>query len=293
MSTPQTPSPVHGAHFLKGHGTHNDFVILLDDHAELELDDRTVRTLCDRRAGVGGDGLLRVATAGALLDRGVLSSVPDGVERDHWFMDYRNADGSIAEMCGNGVRVFAHVLVATGRAALGRIPVGTRAGARPADALRADDRAALVRVDMGQPRILGVSTAELGGRSFAGLAVDMGNPHLACVVPDLDDPGLAELPVEQPPTFDSAIFPHGVNVEIATPLRDGRVRMRVHERGSGETMSCGTGIVATAVAALADAGEPHGEVVVEVPGGGVSVALSEDGSALTGPSVLVAEGRLR
>ena len=290
-----TPAPptatLDGLAFIKGHGTLNDFVVLPDDHAEVDLDEDLVRAVCDRRAGLGADGVLRIATAGALVDQGVLAVLPEGVDAADWFMDYRNADGSIAEMCGNGVRVFAHALVATGRVGAGRIPVGTRSGPRPADILIHDGDQAVVRVDMGEPRLLGVSSVELGGRVYAGLAVDMGNPHLACVVPGLGADGLRELPVHEAPEFDTGFFPAGVNVEIATPLTDGRVSMRVHERGSGETMSCGTGIVATAVAALADAGEATGDVVVSVPGGEVAVALTGVGSTLTGPSVIVAEGR--
>ncbi|MBM7229041.1 diaminopimelate epimerase [Dietzia cinnamea] len=286
-----TPTATDGIAFLKGHGTLNDFVILPDDHAELDLDETLVRALCDRRGGIGADGILRIATAGALVDRGVLPALPDGVDPADWFMDYRNADGSIAEMCGNGVRVFAHALVATHRADIGTIAIGTRSGPRPATIVSRSGDDAVVRVDMGEPRLLGLSSAELGGRTFAGVAVDMGNPHLACVVPGLDAAALAALPVADPPTFDRDFFPHGVNVEIATPLTGGRVTMRVHERGAGETMSCGTGIVATAVAALADAGRGSGDVVVAVPGGEVEVHLADGGSTLTGPSALVASGR--
>lgn len=293
MTSTRPASQPDGIAFLKGHGTLNDFVILPDDDADLELDEALVRALCDRRGGIGADGVLRIATAGALVDRGVLATLPGGVDRADWFMDYRNADGSIAEMCGNGVRVFAHALVGTGRADAGSIPVGTRAGARPAEVISYSGDDAVVRVDMGEPRLLGLSSAEIAGRTFAGLAVDMGNPHLACVVPGLGTADLAALRVEQSPVFDRDFFPDGVNVEIATPMVDGRVSMRVHERGAGETMSCGTGIVATAVAALADAGEASGDVVVAVPGGELAVALREGGSSLTGPSALVAHGRYR
>lgn len=293
MTTVLTDAGRGGIAFLKGHGTLNDFVILPDDAAAVDLDADLVRALCDRRAGIGGDGVLRIATGRALVDRGVLDALPTGVDPDDWFMDYRNADGTVAEMCGNGVRVFAHALVATGRAGAGRIAVGTRSGPRPAEILSHAGDDAIVRVDMGEPRLLGVSTAEIGGRGYAGLAVDMGNPHLACVVPGLDPAGLAALPVHEAPAFDAAFFPEGVNVEVATALSGGRVHMRVHERGAGETMSCGTGIVATAVAALADAGESTGDVTVVVPGGELSVTVAGAGSTLTGPSRLVADGRFR
>lgn len=282
-----------GIEFIKGHGTLNDFVILPDDRAELALDADLVRALCDRRGGIGADGILRIATAGALLDAGVLSSLPDGVDAADWFMDYRNADGSIAEMCGNGVRVFAHALVSTGRCVPGQIRVGTRSGPRPAQLFEHHGDHAVVCVDMGEPEFLGLSSVQIGDRTFAGMAVDMGNPHLACVVPGLDGAALAALPVHEVPVIDTDFFPGGVNVEIATPVHDGRVQMRVHERGAGETMSCGTGIVATAVAALADSGTATGEVVVAVPGGEITVALTDDGSSLTGPSTLVADGTFR
>lgn len=279
-----------GIDFIKGHGTLNDFVILPDDDATLDLDESLVRALCDRRAGIGADGVLRIATAGALVDTRVLPGLPAGVDASDWFMDYRNSDGSIAEMCGNGVRVFAHCLVATGRTGPGVVRVGTRAGSRPATILESAGGRAVVRVDMGAPMLLGVSSVQLGDHAFAGVAVDMGNPHLACVVPGLAADDLAMLPVHEQPVFDADFFPDGVNIEIATPVSDGRVAMRVHERGVGETMSCGTGIVAAAVAALADFGQATGEVTVVVPGGEVVVELIEDGSTLTGPSVLVAKG---
>lgn len=291
-STHHAPQP-DGVAFIKGHGTLNDFVILPDDNAAIDLDEALVRSLCDRRGGIGADGVLRIATGAALVDRGVLTGLPPGVDPSEWFMDYRNADGSVAEMCGNGVRVFAHALVETGRAEPGVIPVGTRSGPRPAEVLSHSGRDAVVRVDMGQPRLLGLSSARFGDHAFAGLAVDMGNPHLACVVPGLDADALSAIPVDGAPEFDGEFFPAGVNVEVATPLVAGRVSMRVHERGAGETMSCGTGIVATAVAALADAGEPIGDVVVRVPGGEVEVSIREHGSTLSGPSALVARGLYR
>ena len=293
MTSARPDQARHGIPFLKGHGTLNDFVIIPDDAAELTLDADLVRALCDRRAGIGADGILRIARSGALVDTGVLPGLPPGVDRDDWFMDYRNADGSVAEMCGNGVRVFAHALVSTGRADEGRIPIGTRSGPRPADIACHDADRAVVTVEMGEPRLLGISSVDVGGRTFAGLAVDMGNPHLACVIPGLDRDSLAGLPVHESPVFDTDFFPEGVNVEIATPLVDGRTSMRVHERGAGETMSCGTGIVATAVAALADGGRSTGEVTVSVPGGEIAVTVRDGGSELTGPSVLVADGRFR
>lgn len=281
-----------GPRFLKGHGTENDFVVLVDPRAELELTPGVIRAVCDRRAGIGGDGILRVARTGELLRAGALEEIPAGVEAEDWFMDYRNADGSVAEMCGNGVRVFAHSLVATGLADEGEIRVGTRAGLRPSTVVVGDSpESAEVTVGMGVPEVLGVSTVSFEGRAFAGLAIDVGNPHVASIVPGMTPEQLGTLPIASAPVLDEEFFPHGANVEIATPLSaDGLVHMRVHERGAGETRSCGTGIVATALAALADAGRGDGRVTVRVPGGDVVVELAEGEATMSGPSRLVAAG---
>ncbi|MDD7814074.1 diaminopimelate epimerase [Mycobacterium sp. CSUR Q5927] len=280
--------------FAKGHGTQNDFVVLPDLGMELDLKAAAVAALCDRRRGLGADGLLRVTTAGAAVGAGVLQHLPEGVAAEDWFMDYRNADGSVAEMCGNGVRVFAHYLRATGLESADEFVVGSLAGPRPVTVHHADAVRAEVTVDMGKPNLLGSGgpafDAIVGGRRFAGLGVDVGNPHLACVDPGLSVAELAALDVAAPVSFDPAQFPDGVNVEILTAARDGAVSMRVHERGVGETRSCGTGTVAAAVAALAHGGASTGTLRVDIPGGQVSVTVTEATSYLRGPSELVARG---
>ncbi|WP_415676505.1 diaminopimelate epimerase [Tsukamurella hominis] len=279
--------------FLKGHGTENDFVILPDPGVDIDLTPELVAALCDRRAGIGGDGVLRVARAGDLLDAGVLDALPAGVAREDWFMDYRNSDGSIAEMCGNGVRVFAHFLAANALVAGDEFTVGSRAGGKPVRVHHADPETAEVSVSMGAPRVFGTSSAGVDGRDLAGIAVDVGNPHLACVVPGLTERDLLALDVASAPSFDHGLFPHGTNVEVLTPLVDGAVHMRVHERGSGETRSCGTGTVAAAVAALRAADRETGVVDVHVPGGVVTVTVEADGAVLRGPSRIVASGTAR
>jgi diaminopimelate epimerase len=282
-----------GVEFGKGHGTENDFVVFADPEVSLDLRPERVATLCDRRRGLGADGVLRVATAGALRAAGVLSRLPAGVAAEDWFMDYRNADGSLAEMCGNGVRVFAHFLVATGMQKRTEFSVGSRAGARPVTVHAADGYLADVTVEMGTVAELGTSATSLAGRPFRGLGIDVGNPHLACVDATLDADTLAALDLTAAPDYDRALFPNGVNVEFVTPLRDGAVRMRVYERGVGETRSCGTGTVAAAAAALRAAGRPAGRVRVGVPGGEVEVTVADTGAAaLRGPSVLLASGWL-
>jgi diaminopimelate epimerase len=263
-----------GLPFVKGHGTENDFVLIPDRDGDLDITAEAVRAICDRRAGVGGDGVIRV-----VLD--------DGIP----FMDYRNADGSIAEMCGNGARVFARFLVDAGWQQPGTFPIDTRAGRRLVTVPAVGD----VRVEMGPVRLGVPSAAGFAGRVLDGTAVDVGNPHLACwgeVDPD-------DVDLSRAPRFDAGVFPEGVNVEIVFPQAPDRVRMRVFERGVGETRSCGTGTVAAAAVHLAATGRSGGTVAVQVPGGLVTVELAAGTgrdfptSSLTGPAVLVAEGSLR
>ncbi|MCP3801698.1 diaminopimelate epimerase [Allokutzneria sp. A3M-2-11 16] len=278
-----------GIEFAKGHGTQNDFVVLADAEGKLELTDDRVRALCDRNRGLGADGVLRVVRSEHIAD------APEGTEAE-WFMDYRNADGSIAEMCGNGVRVFANYLVHKKLAEAGSFLVGTRAGDKPVIVIEEDDSVTgldarpckQVSVDMGPARIVGESTATVAGRAFCGIAVDVGNPHLVCVT----DVEIADLDLTVPPGHDPVMFPHGVNVEFISPLSDFELRMRVHERGVGETRSCGTGTVAAVAAFLHRSGRDGGELLVNIPGGQVRVSIGEETSTLTGPAVLVAEGTL-
>lgn len=278
--------------FSKGHGTENDFVVLPDLEVRLDLRPERVAALCNRSRGLGADGVLRVAKAGALTSVGVLDALPPGVDSDDWFMDHRNADGSIAEMCGNGVRVFAHYLRVNGLDTRASFVVGSRSGARPVTVHKADGHLGDVTVSMGKVRELGTSAATIAGRVFEGIGIDVGNPHLASVDPHLTADALAGLDLSVSPGFDPGLFPHGVNVEILTPLRDGAVDMRVHERGVGETRSCGTGTVAAAAAALRFDGVDAGEVTVRVRGGQVQVYIDAGTADLRGPSVLVASGTI-
>ncbi|BBY78982.1 diaminopimelate epimerase [Mycolicibacterium pulveris] len=278
--------------FAKGHGTQNDFVLLEDPDAELVLTPAGVTALCDRRRGLGADGVLRITRAGAAERAGVLDRLPEGVDAGDWYMDYRNADGSIAQMCGNGVRVFAHFLRASGLETHDEFTVGSLAGPRPVVLHEWNRTTADVTVEMGKANHFGTGEAIVGGRPFAGLAIDVGNPHLACVDPDLTLDELEALDVAAPVSFDRAQFPEGVNVEVLTAPVDGVVAMRVHERGVGETRSCGTGTVAAAVAALASAGATTGTLRVRIPGGEVTVTVTDTSSYLRGPSVLVAHGEI-
>jgi diaminopimelate epimerase len=267
--------------FAKGHGTGNDFVILPDPDDDLDLTAALVARVCDRHFGVGADGVLRVVrTAAAGADAA-------GQQAD-WFMDYRNADGSVAEMCGNGVRVFAKYLIEQGMAAGPELAIATRAGTRM---VRAEPDGQFT-VDMGAAAVLGEGEAEAGGQRLAGLAISVGNPHLACIVTQ----PVTAIDLENPRVLRPAALTAGANIEVVRVLRDREVEMRVHERGSGLTLSCGTGAVAAAVAAAVCAGEWPDESAwswtVRVPGGKLAVTPSVKASLLTGPAEIVASGEL-
>lgn len=232
--------------FAKGHGTQNDFVLLPDVDAELVLTAARVAALCDRRKGLGADGVLRVTTAGAAQAVGVLDSLPEGVRVTDWYMDYRNADGSAAQMCGNGVRVFAHYLRASGLEVRDEFVVGSLAGPRPVTCHHVEAAYADVSVDMGKANRLGAGEAVVGGRRFHGLAVDVGNPHLACVDSQLTVDGLAALDVGAPVSFDGAQFPDGVNVSTHRAGRRGGLDAGSRTRRGGNPLvwhrdGCGRG----------------------------------------------------
>ena len=268
--------------FVKGHGTENDFVLLPDPDGALALTGDQVRAICDRRAGIGADGVLRVVrTAADEEARGL-----PGSETARWFMDYRNADGSAVEMCGNGIRVFARYLVEAGLEAPGEIPVLTRDGVKRVRLGAIGD----VTVDMGPARLPGTERKVLvGDHAWPAVEVDMGNPHAVAFVDDLADAGdLRSAPLVEP------AFPHGVNVEFVVRRGDQHVAMRVHERGVGETRSCGTGACAVMVAsARRDGMAGPSTYVVDVPGGRLTVTERADGHVeLAGPAVLVADGEL-
>jgi diaminopimelate epimerase len=279
--------------FAKGHGTENDFIVLPDFEDDLSLTPGLIARLCDRRAGIGADGVLRVVRASA--PGGGSAAPAAGDPAPEWFMDYRNADGSIAEMCGNGIRVFARYLLDHGLARTLAFTVGTRSGWRKV-AVEADGS---ITAEMGVPAILGPGQAVIGGLGCTGLRMSLGNPHLAV----LADAPVAGYDLSSAPLLDPAEFPEGANVEVVRITGDRRVEMRVYERGSGVTRSCGTGAVAAAVAAALAGADPsampalvpegaNGTWTVEVPGGTLSVTLVGTASLLTGPAVIVAEGEL-
>ena len=279
-----TPAPIP---FLKGHGTGNDFVLLPELGGTGGVPPRLVTALCDRRRGIGADGVLVVARTADEPD------VADQADIAPYFMDYRTADGSVAEMCGNGARVFIAYLERAGLLTDGVDHIATRGGPRR---FRVHPGTEEVTVGMGPARLdpradVRVSTAP-GAEVRPAMGVHVPNPHAVTWVESLTDAGrLIEPPRVTPP----GTFPQGVNVEFVVERAANHIEMRVHERGVGETLSCGTGACAAAVATLARRGEGPGgqEVAVDVPGGRVHVAWLADGEVeLTGPVEFVARGMI-
>jgi len=268
-------------HVVKGHGTENDFVLLPDLDGAIDLTAELTRRLCDRRAGIGADGVLRV----------VRSENDDTArpmaELAPYFMDYRNADGSIAAMCGNGVRVFARYLQRE-RFIGNETVVGTRGGLRRVWLDGSGD----IMVDMGGPTFPDlqqrVTSAPLQG--VRGTVVDIPNPHVVVPVSTLGE--LRALDLSRSPVVDQPRA-DGQNVEFVVRRGERHLSMRVHERGVGETRSCGTGICAAVVAAAATDGmvPGHGSTWrVDVPGGRCFVTWQASGIVLLrGPAVIVGD----
>ena len=270
-----------GVRFVKGHGTENDFVLLPDPDGTLGAPaPGLVRALCDRRAGLGADGVIRVVRTTATEDPAAVAARGEA----EWFMDYSNSDGSLSEMCGNGVRVLGRYLVEhEGVDPAAPLPVATRGGVKTLT-FEGDQ----VTVDMGSPGLHGATEVRAAGRTWTAANIDMGNPHAVAFVDDLADAG----PLTEEPGYDRETYPEGVNVEFVARRGAGHVAMRVHERGSGETRSCGTGACAAMVAsALADGAGRGASYVVDVPGGTLRITwTAEDRILMSGPAVLVAEG---
>jgi diaminopimelate epimerase len=281
--------------FTKGHGTGNDFILIQDPAGQMALTEAEIRKLCDRHLGIGADGLIfAVRTENSEEVRDLLEQEPSA----EWFMDYRNSDGSKAEMCGNGIRVFARYLLSNSLAELtdgSTLPIATRSGIKDVTAT-----ASGFAVDLGR---WGVTDTEylvrVGGLPVArpGLAIDLGNPHVVVALADKQE--LSSLELSKAPVLDPEA-PNGANVEFVVlddPLiKEGvaSLTMRVHERGVGETMSCGTGVAAAALAIRHWAGNGQNFWKVRVPGGDVAVRMfaTEDGEhvGISGAAELVFTG---
>ena len=251
-----------------GHGTENDFVLIFDPENKVEITPEKVSAICDRKAGVGSDGFIRI-----------------GKQDGKWFMDYRNSDGSIAEMCGNGIRVMAKYLIERGHQSPGIFPINTRDGMKFLSVPESGD----ITVNMGQIReVFGEITVTGNGHTWSGYNIDMGNPHAVVFVEEMQDVGDLLIAPSVEPADE---YPDGVNVEFVEFLENGELKMRVHERGVGETKSCGTGTCAVALAAtLFKSKKLPSSWVINPPGGRLSVEIDAHSNAiLTGPAVLVRE----
>ena len=262
---------------MKAHGTGNDFVLLPDPDDALVLNASLVRALCDRHLGVGGDGVIRIAPA------------RDGVDADV-FMDYWNADGSVSEMCGNGVRCVAKYVADRTQVVGDTIRVDTRGGVKPVEVVeRIDGKVAQVRVDMGAP-VIGVvdEPLDVGDSKVRVTTVSMGNPHAVMAVDDVEGAPLAQL---GPALQRHEMFPEGVNVEAITVEAPNRIRGRIFERGVGETLASGTGSSAMAAAAKA-LGLAGDDVTVVLPGGTLRIEQRDGTLFVTGGAVEVAHGEL-
>ena len=290
-------------HFTKGHGTGNDFVLFADPDATVDLTPDRIRAIADRRFGVGGDGVIRAVRSESLAEgQALLAEDPAAT----WFMDYHNADGTVAEMCGNGIRVFARYLTESGLVELApgeTLTVGSRKGLvdiqRTSNGFAADLGRWGLGIEGGGSDDVLVRAKNLD-RARPGLGIDVGNPHV--VVALATDDELADVDLTYVPVLDPAPAA-GANVEFVLPgdplVQDGvgQITMRVHERGSGETLSCGTGAVAAALATRYWAGNGAPDTWrVRVPGGVVTVRMfaAEDGEhvSLSGPAELVFSGDL-
>ena len=281
--------------FTKGHGTGNDFILVLDEHGQIEISAEQVASMCDRHFGIGADGLIRVTPTAKSPEVSHLLEQEPGAQ---WFMDYRNADGTKAEMCGNGIRVFARYLLDNGLAELtsgSTLPIATRDGIKDLTATQTGFAVDLGLFKVGDDETL----VRARGLSVArpALEVNVGNPHRVVALADnaeLESIDLGRAPMLEPEADG------GANVEFVVldePLINEGVAgltMRVHERGVGETLSCGTGIAAAAIAIRHYAGGEQNYWKVTVPGGQVAVRMfpTEDGEhvSISGPAELTYSG---
>lgn len=280
--------------FTKGHGTENDFVLLPDLDGELDLTPSQIALLADRQAGIGGDGVIRVVRTAKAAEEDIRALAGEA----EWFMDYRNADGSLAQMCGNGTRVFAAWLRREGLVGES-FAIATRAGLR---GIRFEGDEVVTHMgtwrfvdeakaqEQGFDSLVHVEEAEEITEPYSALSLDLGNPHTVVALPEnvnLNGLRLRRAPMVNPEP------PEGSNVEFVRVLGPGRISMRVHERGVGETRSCGTGVCAAAIGTAFWSGDVDaaGEMTVEVPGGTLRVRLLPGREVeLAGPAVLVADG---
>lgn len=257
-----------------GHGTENDFLLLFDEQNQFDVQPERIANLCSRTGSVGrpgADGLIRITR---------------NATGKNWFMDYRNSDGSLAEMCGNGIRVMARYLVDRGHQGAGIFAIDTRDGLK----YLAVPEVGEISVNMGKVLDLsdvdGTATILQSGNEWKSFNINVGNPHAVAIISDLAQVG--DL-TTAPGAIPDDIYPEGVNIEFAQIIGDNEVLMRVYERGSGETRSCGTGICAVALAAnVYSKRSLPAKWIINPPGGRLTVELDPHSNAtLTGAAVIL------
>lgn len=283
--------------FTKGHGTGNDFVLVFDPSGELQLDAQLIAKLCDRHFGIGADGFIRVVRSEFVPEgRALLAEAPEA----EWFMDYYNADGSTAEMCGNGTRVFARYLTEKGIVSLSEgetLAIGTRAGVKDIQRSKSGFAVDMGRWQLDEERLVSAANLDV---PRPGQGINVGNPHVVVALADVAE--LEGLDLNRAPNLEPAA-PNGANIEFVVPadplIREGagQISMRVYERGVGETLSCGTGIIAAALATRNWLGPGAPNIwQVRVPGGvlGVRMFATESGEhvGLSGAAELVFDGSI-
>jgi diaminopimelate epimerase len=254
-----------------GHGTHNDFVLVFDPENKILITPEQIKKICDRKVGIGSDGFIKIIKV-------------DGA----WFMDYSNSDGSVAEMCGNGIRVMARYLTDRGYQASGIFAINTRDGRKFLSVPDEGD----ISVNMGKvTQINGEVSVIQNSKTFVGLNIDVGNPHAVVFTDDLETVGDLK---KSPAVLPEDAYPEGVNIEFVEIVDNGEIKMRVFERGVGETQSCGTGTCAVALAATIKSKKTLPiKWVINPPGGRLVVEIDGHSNAtLTGPAVLVKDVEL-
>lgn len=254
-----------------GHGTHNDFILVFDPENKILFTPEQIKKICDRKVGIGSDGFIKIIKF-------------DGA----WFMDYSNSDGSVAEMCGNGIRVMARYLTDRGYQASGIYAINTRDGRKFLSVPDEGD----ISVNMGKvTQINGEVSVIQNSKTFVGLNIDVGNPHAVVFTDDLETVGDLK---KSPAVLPEDAYPEGVNIEFVEIVDNGEIKMRVFERGVGETQSCGTGTCAVALAATIKSKKTLPiKWVINPPGGRLVVEIDGHSNAtLTGPAVLVKDVEL-
>jgi diaminopimelate epimerase len=247
--------------FVKAEGLGNDFIVVSEP---VDLSGEQIALLCERKTGIGADGLLEITPVGDAL-----------VEMRYW-----NADGSPAEMCGNGLRCVGLIAVESGMVPGPSLVVRSAVGDHPTTVLPGN----IVRAFVGEPHAFRTEELNVAGHTVRPIGI--GNPHAVVFVDDVAEADVAEVG----PTIETdAIFPDGANVEFVELSEGNRIKVRVWERGVGETLASGTGSTAAAYAAREVAALGDG-VTVELPGGELLIEFDDAGAWMTGPASIVYRG---